>query len=286
MIIYLDILISLNIVINYFLLLLTVKYGSYKTKRKYIFIASLVGGLYSLISLLPKLAFITIIISKLICCFVMVVILFGIKGVLKKYYIFLTINVVFSGLMMILWFFIYPPGMSIKNGVVYFNISTPILIISILIAYFLINVFTFIAKKVPVELKDYIVDIYIGNKCVTLKGFVDTGNFLCDVFSSTPVVICNYNAIKQILPQSIKDVFINKNVNIDANFPKYHIRFIPCTTINNEKIVVSFKPDKFVLRENGKEVLINDVYVGLVSEDIASANKNYNIILNPMLVKC
>lgn len=285
MVIYLDILISLNIVINYFLLLLTVKYGSYKTKRKYIFISSLVGGFYSLISLLPELAFITIIISKLICCFVMVIILFGVKGVVKKYYIFLTINVVFSGLMMILWFFICPPGMSVKNGIVYFNISTPILIISILVAYFLINVFTFVAKKVPIELKDYIVDIYIGNKCITLKGFVDTGNCLCDICSSTPVVICNYNAIERILPQSIKDIFINKNINADANYFRYHIRFIPYKTVNNEKIVISFKPDRFVLRENSKEIIVNDVYVGLVPESITSVNGSYNIILNPMLIK-
>lgn len=283
-VIYIDILIVTNIIINYFLLILTINYCGYNVKQKYILISSLIGGFYSLISLLPQLSFTAILISKLICCLLMTLILFGRKNIFKNYYTFLIINFIFSGLMMILWFFIYPPGMCLKNGIVYFHISTTTLIISMLIAYIIINIFTLVAKKVPIDIKDYSVEIHIDNKIISLRGFVDTGNFLRDVFSATPVVICNYNSIKSILPQTLKDIIINQYNNCNINFSKYHIRFIPYSTIDNHQFIISFKPDKFILKTHNSKTIINDVYIGLISDNNL-ISKDYDIILNPQLIK-
>ena len=225
MTIYIDILIITNIIINYFLLLLTSNYCLYKANKKNILIASFLGGFYSLINLLPVLSFWIIFLLKLISCFFMILIIFAKKNLLKNYYCFLIINFIFSGVMMTLWFFISPTGMNLNNGVVYFNISTPTLIISILIAYIIINIFALITKKIPIEIKDYLVEVYINNKKIKLKGFVDTGNFLCDIFSATPVVICNFSSISDILPIDIKKIILDNNINnINNKFiSKYHI---------------------------------------------------------------
>ncbi|MBP0979727.1 MAG: sigma-E processing peptidase SpoIIGA [Oscillospiraceae bacterium] len=286
MTIYIDILIITNIIINYFLLLLTTKFCLYKPKRKNILLASIVGGIYSLVNLLPELSFIFIFLLKLISCFIMTLILFEFKNknLLKNYYIFFIINFIFSGLMMTFWFFISPVGMNINNGVVYFNISTITLIISILIAYIIINIFVLITKKVPIEIKDYLVEVYINNQKIKLKGFVDTGNFLCDIFSATPVVICKFDSISSILPTDIKKIILNNNINNINFISKYNLRLIPYKTISNQEFIIALRPEKFVLINNNKYININDVYIGLVL-DTDLLNKNYDIILNPRLIK-
>ena len=284
MTIYIDILIITNIIINYFLLLLTVHYCLSKTNRKNIFISSLIGGIYSLITLLPRLSFVIILLSKLLCCFFMTIITFGKQKIFKNYYSFLIINFIFSGLMMTLWFFIYPPGMKINNGIVYFHISTLTLIISIAISYLLINIFSVLTKQVPIDIVSYTVEIYIDDKHISLKGFVDTGNFLHDIFSATPVVICKLNSISSILPQCIKNTILNNNIENTQSISKYHIRFIPYQTINSQQFIIAFKPDKFILKTFEKQIFINDVYLGLISDDNL-INKEYDIILNPRLIK-
>lgn len=284
MIIYVDILIVTNIIINYFLLLLTVRYCSYTVKRQRILFSSLIGGLYSLISLATNFSFVVVLVLKLICCFFMVIVLFGKKDFFKNYYIFLIINLIFSGCMLVLWFFVAPPGMQVNNGVVYFNISTKMLIISIIVAYLAINLFSLFAKKVPIAIKDYLVIIGIEKNYVTLKGFVDTGNFLKDVFSSTPVVICRFQSIKNILPENIKNLVLAPLTNNNLNNLTHHVRFIPYKTVSSKQIIVAFKPDEFILKSESGNLNINDVYIGILPDD-ELINNTYDVILNPQLIR-
>ncbi len=196
---------------------------------------------------------------------------------------------------MAIWFFICPPAMNVSNGVVYFNISTKTLIISILVAYIIINIFSVLTKKMSIDIQDYLVEIYINTNSVVLKGFVDTGNFLHDVFSSTPVVVCKFDSIKNILPMELQYVIKNGDMNISDDFlfekcHKYHIRFIPYRTINHQQMMVCFKPQKFILKKdniNNKKnnsININDVYIGVILDN-NFIDKNYDIILNPGLIK-
>lgn len=283
-IVYIDILIVTNIIINYFLLLLTVKYCSYRVKRQRILFSSLIGGIYSLVLLATNFSFVIILILKLVCCFFMVTVLFGKKDFFKNYYIFLIINLIFSGCILVLWFFVAPPGMQVNNGVVYFNISTKMLVISIIVSYGAINLFNLVAKKVPVDLIDYLVTIGIEKNFVTLKGFVDTGNFLKDVFSSTPVVMCRFQSIKNILPENIKNLVLTPLTNNNLNNLTHHVRFIPYKTVSNKQIIVAFKPDEFILQSESGNLVINDVYVGILPDD-ELINNTYDVILNPQLIR-
>ena len=52
--IYIDVLISINLFINYFLLLSVAKILTLKPERKRIILSSFIGSLYSLVILLPS----------------------------------------------------------------------------------------------------------------------------------------------------------------------------------------------------------------------------------------
>lgn len=278
------------------------KFSNSKVSRKNIFFSSVLGGAYSLITLLPNLSFIILLFAKLICCFFMIIIAFGLNNFLKNYSIFMIINFIFSGIMSMLWLFIAPVGMNWHNGIPYFHISTTTLIFSIFITYLIINLFAIITKKIPIAIDDYLVEIQIDNQKTVIKGFVDTGNFLCDIFSSTPVVVCNFKSIESILPPSIKNLLSNHNISDNlldlpsSLISKYHIRLIPYNTIDNLQYIVAFRPDLLILyrrsqvenqSKNSEEIYnaitINDVYIGLLKGD-HFLNKNYDIILNPQLI--
>ena len=287
MVIYIDILLITNLILNYLLLILTMGYTSIKAKKSLIMVASSIGCIYSLISLFPQLPYSSIIISKLLICFFVVIVAFGKKNILKSYCIFIIFNIIFSGLILILWNFVSPPGIHFHNGVIYFNISTHTLIFSILAVYILINIFSILTKKVPIDIKEYSIDIYINNKMVTLSGFVDTGNFLQDTFSLTPIVICNYKSIKDILPEEFS-LLIDNEINYSNNqltniITKFKVRLIPYKTIGDQKLIIVFKPDRFIINDKLTQVEINDIYIGL--SNTSSIDKNYDVILNPMLIK-
>lgn len=287
-IIYIDILVCCNLLLNYLLLLSASQYTFCTPKKVRVILSSVLGGLYSIISIFPGLPFFIILTSKILCCYLMCLIAFGHKNILRNFFIFLAYNLLFSGLMLILWVFVSPSGMNFHNGIVYFNISTPVLIISTIIAYMFINIYTLITKKVPIPVVDYDVIIEYKEKEVTVKGFVDTGNFLSDIFSSTPVVICNISALKDILPEEVvvkltQTDYLYDNYDDINSIVGIKFRIIPYSTISGHRLLPAFKPDKFILRDKNRAIGIDDVYIGLSNELIS--NRDYDIILNPMILK-
>ena len=56
------------------------------------------------------------------------------------------------------------------------------------------------------------ISIEINDKKINLKGIVDTGNSLTDPISKYPVIIVEYDAIKNILPVEIRDILLNNQI--------------------------------------------------------------------------
>ena len=109
--------------------------------------SAVVGSLFSLLIFFDNIRFLLITLIKLPLAAVLVLIAFGyhskslyIKSVLS----FFAVNFIFGGVMMAVWMFISPSGMYFRNGTVYFNISALTLIAGTLIAYFLIQVVSYL----------------------------------------------------------------------------------------------------------------------------------------------
>ena len=120
MIIYLDILIILNLFVDYFLLLSCGVVLKTNLKRKRIIFASLVGSFSSLLILLPSFSVFLNFLIKILLAVVLVLIAFGYKGkqvFLKTILIFFAENLIFVGVMFFIWIFVSPPGMLWKNKI-------------------------------------------------------------------------------------------------------------------------------------------------------------------------
>lgn len=254
MVLYVDILIILNLFIDYFLLLSSAVLLKQNAKKLRLILASIVGSLSSLLIFLPTLLPVVTVLFKLMIGFCLVLIAFGYKTkivFIKTVLLFFAENLIFIGVMFCLWIFASPPGMLWKNGVTYMPISPIILILGSIIAYFTTCLINFIMSK-RVECKK-ICSITVGfnNKTVKIKALYDTGNCLTEPFSGKPVCVCEYDSVFKILPKNIIAFLDNSLNSTDYATFGSSLRLVPCDTVTGGGVLPAFLPKTvMVLRNN------------------------------------
>lgn len=283
-VIYVDVLICVNLFINYFLLLSTVKFLNLKFKYIRILIGAFIGAAYSLIIFVPNVNSILSIILKLIVSIIIVFVSFGImeiKLIIKAVSCFYLINFGFCGVMLALWYLFSPLGLMMNNGIVYFNISPVVFLVSTLFSYVLIRLLNKITGYSAPKKLFYYINISNNNKVCCIKAKIDTGNTLKEPFSSIPVIVAEYKYIKNIVPNEFKDTMLIEDNNEFDIKDLNNFRLIPFKTVSGNGILPAFKPDKIVIR-GGKEIN-KEAYVAVCKSGTLS--KEYMGLINPELVE-
>ena len=140
--IYLDVLIVLNIYVNYFLLRATAKFTHTPLKTIRCIISSVIGSLFSLTILLPAGNFLIPLAIKLGAAVVIVGMAFGIKDkkhTLKLILYFYIVNFIFGGVVMLLYITFKPSFMAFNNSYFYVDFSLLSLVIFTAVAYFAVT---------------------------------------------------------------------------------------------------------------------------------------------------
>lgn len=272
-VVYADILIGTNIIINFFLLILTGKIAKsgYKTLR--VILGAMLGGISSLYIFLPSQPYFAEIIARAAICLLIVFVSFGfdsVKDLLRRTAVFFGVTMLFGGIIICFWLIFKPNGVLINNGAVYFDISPTVLIVSTALSYaFITLLFRFLKKDVPI--KGIIpAEIYYDGRKKEVSLLLDSGNSLKDPLSDRPVIIISKKAAQEILGKSIEE-------NLSENDIKGY-RLIPCTTVNGSGLLPAFKAEKIQLFKK----TINSVIVA-VSEN--AAGDNHEGITNPEILK-
>ena len=133
MIVYADILIILNLAVDYFLLRAAAFLQHLNPPLWRMLLSSLAGGISSLYIFLPPRGVILDILFRTAVCAAVTFICFGfgkIKRFLCSLGVFLLVTFGYGGAMTALWYLLKPSGMTVINSVVYFNISPAVLIFS------------------------------------------------------------------------------------------------------------------------------------------------------------
>lgn len=254
--VYVDVLIILNTLVNYFILLSIRKITRSHTSRWRIALGSLAGGVSSMLIFLEHLGAVMTIL-KLVTAILMTVITFGIKplkSLFKKLFWLFAISFVFGGLMFAVYIFFDTDILIYTNGIVYFDIDVTFLVVCSVFSYIVITVITkFTDKKAP-KSQEYYVSIQQNGKMVSCKALMDTGNNLREPFSSLPVVM------------------IEKKLFNQFHIPDEKLRLIPVSTVNGEALVRAFRPDFLQIND----FKTDKIYIG---ESIVS-HEEYKIILN------
>ncbi len=278
MVVYVDILIILNLYINYFLIRATAVITRRKCSRVRCVSAAFVGALGALAILLPEMPFFVVVLFKAALGALIVFIAFSKRQPVRQprqkpadFFIcllfFLVVNFTFAGVMMALWRFAAPLGMVFSNGTTYFNIPIAAIAAFTAAAYFAVRLVRLFADK---RLKcDKICEVKISANggTVTLRGLCDTGNGLCDMFTGKPIIVCDLDKIAPIAPPEVLDYFNGKLSE--------SIRIVPCRTISAETLVPLFNAEILI---DGKTA---DGFAGVTRNPLGD---DIDCVFNPKII--
>ena len=287
--IYVDVLVCTNIFINYFILLAISRLYSFSLNRLRIIAGAVLGGIFSLLILLPEINFYINLIIKLFISLVVVLISFKVYSILnfvKLVASFYLVNFVFAGAVLFVWYLLDSKNIFVKNNTVYFNISPLFFIISTLVTYSIIRFLAFLTVQKNSEQSFCNLKIEQNNKTIDLKAKIDTGNNLKDPFSNKPVIVAEYKFIKSIVPTEIINFFSNKETKSDSldidKITNLKFRTIPFNTILGSGIMPAFMPEKIKIIKKDKKEISKDAFVAICKEKFL--NENYNALVGTDLI--
>ncbi len=253
MVIYVDVLLFINLILDYLLLsLVSVLTGSRVSGKRKI-VASLIAAMFSLYIFLPDLTVWLELLLNIISALVIVFAAFGYKNpkrFLRCLFTFYVVALLYGGLMSAIWMLFKPRGMSVKNGVVYFDISPLVLIAVSIIFYVVFVLFGKITKKNATAARRCSVTLRFNNKTVVGTAMVDTGHTLSDVFGSSVMIIADQSIGVELLGHQAEQVMRLESPT-DINIAK---RFRVCMvkTVSGEQLFGSVMIDMAEIYSEGR----------------------------------
>lgn len=267
-VIYADILVVLNIMVNYLLLrAVSALLGTKRNPIRLLF-SSFIGGIFSLIIFIENIPFLLNLLLKILVMTIMVVVAFRVKKLsdfLKNSAAFFLCNFAFAGIMLAVNILFSSDTVFYKNGAVYFDINILTLIVASVGCYAVLSLISRLTRDRMVRNLLYDISVEYEGKTVSGKALLDTGNNLKDAFSGNPVIVAERNFIKKLIGD-------NEDVTAMKNF-----RLIPYSTISSGGALPAFLADKITVIFEGKNVALRNVYVALTEKKIVSSD--YSVLL-------
>lgn len=260
MVIYVDVLLFVNTIVNYAILMTTEKLLKKDVRLYRLLLGSFSGAILSLLMFLQSDRGFYLFLLKITAALLLTLIAFGWKS--KREYLKTTIcnlivAVIYSGLFILFYQLFRPPNMVIVNDVPYLQVNplwltalTGIIYVIVLLLYKLFSErikSTIASLSFTVHRKDY--------ACI---GKIDTGCNLREPFSSSPVIIID-----------------NSIINTEQ---ENQIRVIPYTTVNGSSYLKAVKADRVLIN---KKTIGTDVYIA----SAALHNPHYQAIINSTIVR-
>ena len=188
--VYLDIYLLENIIINVFLLLLTFKVLRFTYKKRNLYLAALLGGIYGLVIFCNVKIFCSLPIKILIPILMIFISIEkrNIKCILKSVIVFFMIAFMLGGIcfgaIQMQNTYLLGKEFVIKNNSVKYTVLSVAVI-------FIITTRIVDLLKDRALVKNFLYDIYIteGTRTVLVKGFLDTGNELREPVTNLPCII-------------------------------------------------------------------------------------------------
>ena len=244
MTVYIDVLLFFNAVINYLLLLAAAKIVGVPLKTGRHILASGVGALTSLYILAPPLGSVAEIAVRLIFAAAIVFSGFGFKSLkrfLRLIAVFFAVTFGFGGAMLALYTYVSPPGMVVSGGVVYFDISPPVLILTTAVAYGILLLIKRVTAKTAPAARRTGLTVSVPGVTVRLNAMIDTGHSLRDPFTGNPVVLIDAASAKSLFstdtpsPETLPEAL------------KTRFRLVPCSTAGGDGLLPAVRCDRVAL---------------------------------------
>jgi len=298
MTLYADMLFLVNFIMNSFVLWVVSKI----TRKRYSFWlfagAGIMSLLYTLLIAVEFLRFTNVALSSVVILTIGVLVAFRLTGVqdfIKLMAISYVVSFAVGGLGMALFFLTDIPY------AIYFiagdwqglarEISWKLVLVGTVVSYVLIKLGLKIAERHRMKRQMLCnVQIFMGDRGASFEALVDTGHSLREPLSQSPVIIAEFEHVKDFLPDKLKVLFYEGQENSltglipdpsEGMFYK-RIRMIPFISLGRSNgMLIGFRPDRVAV-EGAKETP-TDIVIGIYNDKLCRDGR-YQGLLSPELV--
>lgn len=280
MTVYADVLVVVNLFVNYALLLcssLILKTGISNLR---LLAGAAIGSVYGLVIFLPEIPLYLELLMRILIGAAIVLASFGYRNFrrfLRCFFTFLAVAFAFGGIMLVIWVTVAPVGMIYNNGTVYFDISLSVLAISTVACFAVVSLISkLIARRAPTN-SVYTMNVTDGERMISGVALCDTGNSLVESFSGYPVIIGEYDTLIGILPKSVIDYYADPSKCSDVS----NLRLIVCKTVSDIGVLPSFRPKSVEVVSICGRVKTDEVYIAVTKNRLGAGE--FDFIFNPKL---
>lgn len=245
MIVFLDVLIFINVVVNFFIMYITAKTLRVMVKLRYMILSSLIGGLYVITIVFPAFAVFSNMFFKILMAIILILITFRSKNIifdLKALAVFIMYSMLLAGMCIFIQYN--------TNGYEMYDFSYKCLIIALMVAYIVIDrLVVYVRGRKTLATLIFNVDIILNNGSKRVRAFLDTGNELKEPATNLPVIIveksmfCNID-IERYDKYYIPYKVINGKYGKLKGFRPKAVRIGIGDNIQNREAIIAFCEDK------------------------------------------
>jgi len=283
--VYVDILITINFIVDYFLLRLTAQLAGVSPPQKRMVLSAVVSSMTSLMIFLPPLSPFWSVAANLALSGGIIRLAFpwsGRRDFFSRTVVFYCINLLFAGGVFLLCWMKAPKGLLFLNGAVYFQMSPVFLIAAASLLYGGARLFQAALSRGRVSSKSGTVTLKAGGQQVQMAAYLDTANHLQDIFTGLPVVLCTAESLKPVLGEEtfrwIKDrQFLSAPPPDSAK--TFRFRMVPFSGMGGDGLLPAFVPDELRL-DSGKGGQTGS-FQAVAAVTPSPFRQGYEILLNP-----
>ena len=261
MIVYIDIFLLENFIVNLFLLLCTFKVLKLEI-NKTIYVSAILGTIYSLTLFMNNKIVVSIPIKMIIVILMIMIAIkrFNILKTLKISITFVIISFTLCGITFTLS--MLQNNYSIFNNYSIDNYSIKSLLISLMILYIVIvRVIDYFKERAVIDNFIYDIEISVNEKKIFLKGLLDTGNALREPITNLPCIIIESDFLR------------------DINISRYDEFLVPYNTICENGNLIGFKSKEVRIRSDGEKWKRVEVIICSSKNKLSSENE-FNALLS------
>ncbi len=271
MVVYADILIVVNTIVDYFLIKATCLLKKKKISVLKQIIASILGGISSLYIFLQNTNWIIDFSFQCIMSFIISIICFGMKRkqLLSSFLILQAIVCGYTGFVIAVFTLFKPKNILINNSVIYYQISPLAIILFTAAFYMIFTLLFFIFSKNSVYSGKCEIDVWVENRTIKLTAIIDTGNSIEDAMSNSEIIIVD--------TKSVEKLFVDyKTEKSNEN----RIRKIPCGTVSGVGLLDGIRCDYAHVYYKDNSFRLEKPILAISKSEF---NDDYDAIVNPKI---
>lgn len=280
MTIYVDVVLIENLLMNYIILFATGVILKIKIKHIRLILASLVGAIYTIIAYVSALKIYSNIFLKFVLSLIIIYIAFNpkdVKRLFKFTLIFYLTSFVFGGAAFALIYIVKPQEILKNNGLVLNSNSLKVIFISAIFAFVIITIgFKVVKNKISAKDMYCHIRIKLNQKEIETKAMIDTGNFLKEPITNTPVIVVEHTLLYDCMPKEIlnhlENILGGDFSEIPENIKEEYmskLKVIPFSSLGKQNgMLIGIKPEYLKIIKEEQEIKKENVILGIYNKSL------------------